>query len=208
MPIAVFPTGPLETNTYVLYEKQDAVIIDPGGDLQAGLQHVLDFLSQHGLTPHAVILTHTHYDHVLGVAQIIESIPGMKVFGSNKNDDKLREIFAFGARGMSVPAFGYEDLVPGDHAFGAVACTVFATPGHSPCSVSVYVPKENAIIVGDLLFYRAVGRTDLPGSQHQQLVQSIRQHIYTLPPATVVYPGHGPETSVGEEKQFNPSVCG
>ena len=210
MPIADFPLGLLQTNTYVLYEKQDAIIIDPGGGMQAGLQHVLDFLQQNRLAPQAVILTHMHYDHVMGVAQLVESFPGIKVLGSRKSDDMLLASFRAGVRGrgMPVPAFTYDDLLPGDHSFGAIACTVFATPGHSPCGLSVYVPKENAVIVGDLLFYRAIGRTDLPGSDKQQLIQSLQQHIYTLPPATVVYPGHGLETSVGEEKQFNPAVRG
>lgn len=209
MSIAVFPLGPLETNAYVLYEKQDAVIVDPGGDLRAGLQRVLDFLSQHKLTPQAVFLTHMHFDHVMGVAQLVESFPGIKVLGSKDDDPILRASFGSGTWGMPpVPAFEYDGLAPGDHNFGAVAGTIFATPGHSPGGLSMYVPRDNAVIVGDLLFYRSIGRTDLPGSNHQQLIRSLQQHIYTLPSATVVYSGHGPETSVGDEKQFNPFVRG
>ncbi|MDR2727321.1 MAG: MBL fold metallo-hydrolase [Deltaproteobacteria bacterium] len=207
MPIAAFPIGPLETNAYVLHEKQDAIIVDPGGDLRSGLQHVLDFLSRHALTPQAVILTHMHFDHVMGVAQTVKSFPGIKVFGARKEDGMLRASFGSGTWGMPpVPAFEYEDLAPGDHNFGAVACTVFSTPGHSAGGLSLYVPKDNAVIVGDLLFYRSIGRTDLPGSDHQQLVKSLQQHIYSLPPATIVYAGHGPETNVGDEKQLNPFV--
>ena len=209
MPIAAFPIGPLETNAYVLYEQQDAVIVDPGGDLRAGLQSVLDFLSRNKLNPQAVVLTHMHFDHVMGVAQLVNSFPGIKVFGSKKDDGMLHASFSSGTWGMPpVPAFEYEDLAPGDHSFGAVACTVFATPGHSAGSLSLYVPKENAVIVGDLLFYRSIGRTDLSGSNHQHLIRSLQQHIYTLPPTTVVYAGHGPETRVGDEKQFNPFVRG
>ena len=207
MPIAAFPIGPLETNAYVLYENQDAVLFDPGGDLRAGLQEVLDFLTRLKLTPQAVILTHMHFDHVMGVAQLAKSFPGVKILGSKREEGMLRATFGANSWGMPpVSAFEYENLAPGEHEFGAVACTVFDTPGHSAGGLSVYVPKENAVIVGDLLFYRSIGRTDLPGSNHQQLIQSLQQCIYNLPDATIVYPGHGPETSVGDEKRSNPFV--
>jgi glyoxylase-like metal-dependent hydrolase (beta-lactamase superfamily II) len=207
MPIAAFPIGPLETNAYVLYEKEDAVIVDPGGDLRGGLRSVLDFLSRQKLIPQAVVLTHMHFDHVMGVAQLVQSFPGIKVFGAGREEGLLRASFGAGTWGMPpVPAFEYEDLAPGPHDFGAVSCSVFATPGHSAGGLSLYVPKDNAVIVGDLLFYRSIGRTDLPGSNHQQLIQSLQQHIYTLPSDVIVYPGHGPETNVGDEKRLNPFV--
>ena len=209
MPIAVFPIGPLETNAYVLHAQQDAILVDPGGDLRGGLTRILDFLTQNKLTLRAVILTHMHFDHVLGVAQLVKSCPDVKVYGSTRDDMILKPSFGSNSWGMPpVTPFPYEPLEPGEHTFGAIACTVMATPGHSAGSLSIYVPKENAVFVGDLLFYRSVGRTDLPGSNHQQLIQSLQEQIYTLPPDTVAYPGHGPETRVGDEKKLNPFVRG
>ncbi len=209
MPIAVFPIGPLETNAYVLHEKQDAVIVDPGGDMRGGLPLILDFLSRNKLTAQAVLLTHLHFDHVLGVAQLLEACPGVKVYASRDDDAILRPSFTGSTWGMPpVRPFEYEPLTPGEYTFGAVSLKVLATPGHSSGSLSFYLPQEEAVIVGDLLFYRSVGRTDLPGSDPQKLVDSLKQHIYTLPPQTTAYPGHGPETVVGDEMKLNPFVRG
>lgn len=209
MSIAVFPIGPLETNAYVLYAQQDAVLVDPGGDLRGGLTRIIEFLEQNKLTLRAVLLTHLHFDHVLGVAQLVKAFPGLKVYGSRADDPILRPSFGSNSWGMPpVTPFEYEDLAPGEHHFGAIACTVLATPGHSAGSLSFYAPAEKAIFVGDLLFYRSVGRTDLPGSDHQALIHSLQTQVYTLPADTVAYPGHGPETRVGDEKQHNPFVRG
>ena len=209
MPIAVFPIGPLETNAYVLHEQQDAVVVDPGGDMRGGLTRILDFLSQNTLTLQAVLLTHLHFDHVLGVAQLVEACPGVKVYASCDDDAILRSSFSGSMWGMPpVRSFEYEDMLPGEYSFGAINLRTMSTPGHSAGSLSFYLPQEDSVIVGDLLFYRSVGRTDLPGSDHPKLEASLRTHIYTLPPQTKAYPGHGPETVTGDEKKLNPFVRG
>jgi len=207
MPITVFPIGPLETNAFVAHEKQDAIIVDPGGDLRSGLTRILDFLKQNTFTLQAVLLTHLHFDHVLGVAQLVQAFPGLKVYASQQDDPILQPSFGSGEWGMPpVSRFTYEDITPGKHSYGAVSLEVIPTPGHSEGSTSFYFPQDGAIIVGDLLFYRAVGRTDFPGGDFQKLVDSLRNHVYTLPPQTVAYPGHGPETVIGDEMRLNPFV--
>ena len=85
---------------------------------------------------------------------------------------------------------------------------VFHTPGHSPGSVSFYIRDENVLIAGDTLFAGSIGRTDLPGGDHATLIKSIKEKLFTLPPETMVYPGHGPETTIGDEKRYNPFVGG
>lgn len=210
MPIAVFPIGPLETNAYLVHSGSDAILVDAGGDLRGGLNGIIEFITSHKLTLHAVLLTHMHFDHVLGVAQLVKQYPNMKVLGSKADDSLLQSSFGGnGSWGMPpVARFSFDDLTEGEHHFGSIACTVFATPGHSQGSVSIYLPSETAVFVGDLLFYRSVGRTDLPGSEPMRLMQSLQNCIYTLPPETKAYPGHGPETVVGDEKKLNPFVRG
>ena len=102
------------------------------------------------------------------------------------------------------PSFSFTPLQEGELTLLGVTCRVLATPGHSPGSLSFYFQDLGAVFVGDLLFYRSVGRTDFPGSSEQELIRSVRSKIFTLPKETVVYPGHGPETTVGQEKLNNP----
>ena len=103
--------------------------------------------------------------------------------------------------------FKWEDLKEGPHTFGSIKCEVLTTPGHTPGSLSIYFPELNSIMTGDLLFYHSVGRTDFPGGDHDTLLHSIRKVLFALPEETAVLPGHGPATSIGNERRNNP-FCG
>ena len=105
-----------------------------------------------------------------------------------------------------VPAFSETSLSEGSTRIGSFEITVLNTPGHTPGSVSYYIREAGCVFTGDALFYRSVGRTDFPMGDHQKLLASIRENLFTLPPETIVYPGHGPQSSIGDERQHNPFV--
>ena len=199
MHIRVFPMGPLETNCYLLSENNEAVVIDPGGNPAAALRHMKDS----GLVLARILNTHLHFDHILGNADLAKAT-GTAVYAS-KADDSLLESTSGTRFGLPpTPAFLYEDLEEGDITLLGQPCRVLHTPGHSPGSLSYYFPEAGAVFVGDVLFYRSIGRSDLPGGSEVVLGASIRSKLYALPPQTYVYPGHGPVTTIGDEMRENP----
>lgn len=203
MPIVSFPVGPLETNCLILYDAGQAVVLDPGAGRKGGLDRVLDFLEAHALTVAAVFCTHLHFDHVTGAAELAEAFKA-PIYGGEADRYLLDDTVAASWGFPPVPPFTFRALEEGEHTFGPFACRVLFTPGHTPGSFSLHVPAEQALFSGDLLFRRSVGRTDLPGGDAAALRASIRNKVLTLPPETTVYPGHGPETTVGAEAACNP----
>jgi len=196
--------GPIQTNCYVIgCEKTKAgAVIDPGGD--AG--RILDAVKRLGLRIQYVINTHGHFDHTLANAEVVEGTGGQLAI--HPDDAPMLEhgggAFWFGLKSRPSPE---PDLLLQDNqtlAVGELEIRVLHTPGHSPGSVSLYVPNENVVFDGDLVFKAGVGRTDLPGGNWQMLVHSIQERLFTLPDNTIIYSGHGPETTVGEEKRSNP----
>ncbi len=196
-------TGPLETNTYLVGDRStgEAIVIDPGGDVDA----IVARLSELKVRLKAIVNTHGHFDHVSGNRALIEAT-GAPLY-IHKEDVPLLDLAARAADAFAVraenspPPSGFleegEDLTVGRFRFSVVH-----TPGHSPGSVTLV--GEGKAFCGDLVFYGSVGRTDLPGGSAETLRDSIRRCIMTLPDDTVLYPGHGPETNVGLEKQQNP----
>lgn len=205
MPIQTFPLGPLDTNCHVVYNNKDAIVVDPGGDMSGGLQDVLDLLKERHLTVQAIICTHFHFDHIYGVAAL-QQITGAPVYAPAGDETLLRtEVGGGGAWGFpQVTPFKWTDLKEGSHTFGSISCEVLSTPGHTPGSVSIYLPDMSSVLTGDVLFFHSVGRTDFPGSSPDALRKSLHKKIFVLPPETEVYPGHGPNTNVGEELANNP----
>ena len=204
MPYSVYPLGPLETNSYLVYKDGQAVVIDAGGDPAP----ILHDLRAKGLTLAAICLTHRHFDHMYGVATLVKET-GAPVY-SPVHDACLigTESSDGGIWGFPpVPAFESRDLPTGQQVFGGMACTVLDTPGHTPGGVSYYFPDEKAVFTGDAIFYRSLGRTDFPGGDHATLLHSIRKVLFALPEETAVLPGHGPATSIGNERRNNP-FCG
>lgn len=204
MPIATFPLGPLGTNSYILNSGPSAVAIDVGGDPQ----HMLEYLTAHKLVLEAICLTHRHFDHLYGVARLAKAT-GSPVY-SPPGDDVLADTESGmgGIWGMPlVTPFDSQTMPLGPTKFGGMECVVLETPGHTPGGVSLYFPGEKAVFTGDALFYRSMGRTDFPGGDQDQLLRSIRHTLFRLPDDVVVYPGHGPATSIGDERRHNP-FCG
>lgn len=208
MKIASFVFNPFQENTYVLYdETRECIIVDPGC-YEADENKTLDsFIQQHRLQVRMVLNTHCHIDHVLGNYHVKEKY-GVKLYIHPIEEPYLRAVSTYaGNYGLekytpaTPDAFIEEDDIL---SFGAQRLRVIFTPGHSPGHVSFYNERTKALMAGDVLFYNSIGRTDLPGGDHETLITSIHQKLFTLPDDTVVYPGHGNETKIGFEKKHNP----
>ena len=194
----------MQTNCYILQSDSAALLVDPGDEPE----RILRFLNDLSVKPSRIIATHTHFDHVLGVDAIRAKL---KIPFLIHEDDlsmlesmqsRLRQIMGF-----SVPPPPNVDqfLKNGESiAFGQEKVKVIHTPGHSPGSISL--AGQGFVLTGDALFNQSIGRTDLPGGDFDTLVRSIAERLFSLGDDTIVYPGHGPETSIGDEKLANPFV--
>ena len=200
---------PFAENTYVVWQpdRHEALVIDPGLEPDA----ILDFLAEHGLTPAALLNTHGHADHIGGNEALKHAFPQAPlIIGANEGrlltDADANLSAPFGMPIVSPPA---DRLVrEGDRLdFAGIELEVLDVPGHSPGHV-VFVHRDNPILIfgGDVLFRGSIGRCDFPGSDGRLLIEGIRTKLFTLPPDTVVYPGHGPTTTIGQEMCFNPFV--
>jgi hydroxyacylglutathione hydrolase len=202
------PLGPYETNCYLVYDTSDAAcwVIDPGFD--AG--PIIDVIRNRGLEPSRLILTHAHLDHIAGVDLVRDAFPGLRVAVHGDEQAFLGDpsLNLSVMTGIPVTARPAEDiLTDGDElALGPHVFRVIHTPGHSPGGITLYQSEAGVAIVGDTLFDGSVGRMDFPTSNQSDLINSIRQRLYALPDETVVYPGHGPTTTIGKEKVLNAFV--
>lgn len=209
MRVDTFPLGPLETNCFLASHLGRALAVDPGGDPAP----VLTALKRAELALDHIVITHMHCDHIYG-AKALADATGAPILANPEDAYLLEtELGAGGFMGLPrVDAFDYDPLTPGETLLMGRACTVLATPGHTRGSVSLYFPRPDGgpdggpghLFTGDLLFYRGVGRTDFPGGDWDTLVRSVKDKVFSLPDDTVVHAGHGPDTTVGDEKRNNP----
>ncbi|HKW41882.1 MAG TPA: MBL fold metallo-hydrolase [Gemmatimonadales bacterium] len=207
MRVVQIPNGQFLENTYLVIDETTSAcaIIDPGEE--SGL--ILHKLNGAGVTPVGIWITHAHVDHVLGVAPLKEAT-GAPVYlhpADRPLYDRVPEqAIAFGMRAERLPAPDRE-LAHGDVlAVGELALRVRHAPGHSPGSV--VFEGHGAAFAGDVLFQGSIGRTDLPGGDFDTLLKSIERELLTLPDSTIVYSGHGPETTIGRERRANPFLTG
>ncbi|CCH48534.1 MBL fold metallo-hydrolase [Pseudodesulfovibrio piezophilus] len=205
MEIKNFPLGPLQTNCYLLYDDSEALVIDPGGDPT----QLTDFVKEHALTITHILNTHLHFDHTYGNKVLSERTGAPILCGEHDLPLLENELGRGGTFGLpEVEPYEAEIIEPGEHTFGNFSCTVFHTPGHSAGSLTFHFPDAQAAFVGDLIFYRSIGRTDFPGGDLEVLKNSVKEYIFTLPPETLLLSGHGPETSVADEMHHNPFFGG
>ena len=213
MLVTGFPAGAFAANCYVVAPARGAecVIVDPGQDAQQGID---ELLIRYRLKPIAVLLTHGHIDHMWSVAPVC----GAKGIPAYIHPDD-RELLADPAKGLSLAVgqqlFGgitftepddVRELTDGSAlSLAGLDFTVRHTPGHTPGSVTF--GSENGLFTGDLLFAGSIGRTDLPGGNHQAMLRSLARTL-TLPDDTLVLPGHGPQTTIGAERRTNPFLTG
>jgi glyoxylase-like metal-dependent hydrolase (beta-lactamase superfamily II) len=185
-------------------QAQGCLIIDPG--LEA--EELLEFLDEQKLNPVAVVLTHGHIDHIAGVTLLRDRYPEIKVYIHNLDAEMLTEPIN-NLSSMTGMTFVTEpedvSLKEGDIIDQAgVKLLVLHTPGHTPGGISLYSKQDGVVFVGDTLFADSIGRTDFPGGSMSQLLNSVREKLFSLPEETKVYPGHGPATTIAREKKNNP----
>jgi hydroxyacylglutathione hydrolase len=200
--------SPIEVNTFIITgDDTSCVVIDCGCYGKTEEKKLADLLSDLRLTPVLLLNTHCHLDHIFGNAFMLDRY-GLKAWfheGENYNlisSPKHAIMFGLTMEAPPEPA-GY--LVDGQAITASgVNLEVIAVPGHSSGGVAFYSRENGIIFTGDALFAGSIGRSDLPGGNHEQLMNNIRTRLFTLPPETVVYPGHGPETTIGEEMRSNP----
>lgn len=207
--LRIFPAGSIQTNAFLLTDsdRKEAILIDAPNDV---CEFVDPALQEDGCELKALLLTHGHYDHIGGVAEYAKR--GVSLFGHTA-DKMLFETpqcmssFTY-PPDLKLEGFEVENWVEQGSVleFLGMSCEVRHVPGHCPGNVLFYFEDLKAAFVGDALFAGGIGRTDLPGGSFAELEKSIREQIYTLPDPVVVLPGHGPNTSVGDEKRHNPYV--
>ena len=206
--IKSFVFSPIQENTYLLYnEFNDCLIIDPGCYFAEEKDELQAFITQSGLKPTMLLNTHCHLDHVFGNKYVAETYS--LTLQLHQKEKQLLDYAPTSGLMYNMPV----DTYVGDYIYlkegdtiklGQDELAVIEAPGHSPGHICFYCVKQNFIISGDVLFNRSIGRTDLPGGNHAQLIQNIKEKLFVLPDETVVYSGHGEETTIGEEKLENP----
>jgi hydroxyacylglutathione hydrolase len=205
MILETFPVGPLHCNCTILGDEatHEAMVVDPGDNIP----EILSRLQKHGLTLRQIVVTHAHIDHVGGAAQL-RKLTGAPVL-MNQQDLPLLGMMEMQAGWIGVPT---PEVAPPDASaddglavgLAALPAEVLHTPGHTPGSICLLFPAQHLLLAGDTLFAGSIGRTDLPGGDGHQILRSLRDRLLVLPDATRVVPGHGPETTIGEERHTNP----
>jgi hydroxyacylglutathione hydrolase len=200
-----FPVGMLQCNCTILGDEQsrEAIVIDPGYDIP----RILAALAKHQLTVRQIVVTHAHIDHIASALEL-KQITGAPII-YNAADLPLTAMMDMQAAwiGVEAPKVNPPDHSPADSehvSVRGVDAKIIHTPGHTEGSLCLHLPAESLLIAGDTLFAGSVGRTDLPGGNYNKLIQSIRERLLPLPDTTLVIPGHGPATTIGEERISNP----
>jgi glyoxylase-like metal-dependent hydrolase (beta-lactamase superfamily II) len=201
----IFPVGPLQCNCSVIGDEKthEAMVIDPGDQIEG----ILDILRQEKLTLKQIVITHAHIDHV-GGAMKLKAATGAPIL-MNQNDYALLKMLDLQAAwvGMRPPGDVQVDETINQGRvlkIGEISSNVIHTPGHTEGSICVYFPEEKKLIAGDTLFAGSIGRTDLPGGSMDKIMRSLHTQVLALPDETEVVPGHGPVTTIGEERETNP----
>jgi hydroxyacylglutathione hydrolase len=201
----ILPVGPLQCNCSIIGDEisHEAMVIDPGDDVD----NVLEIVRRHNLQVKQIVITHAHIDHV-GGAMKLRAATGAPIL-LNQSDLALLKLLDLQATwvGMASPgevkidqSIGPSDTVKS----GSLSANVLHTPGHTEGSICLYFAAQKKLIAGDTLFAGSIGRTDLPGGSMQKMMNSLHEKVLALPDETVVVPGHGPLTTIGEERESNP----
>ena len=201
----ILPVGPLQCNCSILGDEasREAIVVDPGAEID----RITAVLARHRLTVKQILITHAHIDHIAGAAKL-KALTGAPVL-YNQNDLPLAKMMDLQAAWLGMPT---PEVHPPDDtldegrliAITGLTGQILHTPGHTQGSVCLHIPDQKLLLAGDTLFAGSVGRTDLPGGDGPTLIRSIHSKLLTLPEDTSVVPGHGPNTTIVEEKENNP----
>lgn len=204
----ILPVGPLQCNCSILGDEAsgEAIVVDPGDEVL----RILALLQRHNLTVKQILVTHAHIDHIAGAARL-KQLTGAPILYNPRDLPlvKMMDVQA-GWLGMPTPEVHPPDDTLEDGrviAITGLTGNILHTPGHTQGSVCLHLPTQNLLLAGDTLFAGSVGRTDLPGGDGPMLLRSIHNKILPLPDETVVVPGHGPKTTIGEERESNPFLA-
>jgi hydroxyacylglutathione hydrolase len=201
----ILPVGPLQCNCSLIGDEatHEAMVIDPGDDIE----DILALIRKHNLQVKQIVITHAHIDHV-GGAMKLRAATGAPIL-LNQNDYALLKLLDEQAAWLGMRSPGEVEIdrsvTTGETVIaGSLSGTVLHTPGHTEGSICLYFPAEKTLIAGDTLFAGSIGRTDLPGGSMKKILHSLHDTVLALPDETVVVPGHGPLTTIGEEREGNP----
>ena len=201
----ILRVGPLQCNCSVIGDEtsHEAMVVDPGDDVQ----EVLDLIRKHNLQVRQIVITHAHIDHV-GGAMKLRTATGAPIL-LNQNDYALLKMLDAQAAWIGMPSPGNVDIdrsvTTGETvSAGSLTADILHTPGHTEGSICLYFAADKKLIAGDTLFAGSIGRTDLPGGSMQKILHSLHDTVLALPDETLVVPGHGPLTTIGEERETNP----
>ena len=201
----IIPVGPLQCNCSILGDEQtnEAMVIDPGDQID----DILEMLRHEGLILKQIVITHAHIDHV-GGAMKLKAATGAPIL-MNQDDYALLRMLDMQAMWVGMQAPGDVKIDEGLSEgrvlkIGTVPATVVHTPGHTEGSICLFLADEKKLIAGDTLFAGSIGRTDLPGGSFEKIIRSLHNRVLALPDETEVTPGHGPKTTIGNERETNP----
>jgi hydroxyacylglutathione hydrolase len=209
----ILRVGPLQCNCSILGDEtsHEAIVVDPGDDIP----RIVAVLDRHKLVVKQILITHAHIDHIAGALRL-KRLTGAPIL-YNQRDLPLVKMMSVQAAWLGIPTPEVappDDTLedgrviaigaPVDGSQGGLEGSILATPGHTEGSVCLYLPEQQLLLAGDTLFAGSVGRTDLPGGDSDTLLRSIHGKLLPLPEATIVIPGHGPNTTIGEERESNP----
>ena len=208
--VKVFKFSPIQENTYLLYnDTHKAIIIDPGCYTIEEQETLKKFINDNQLEPVQLINTHCHLDHVFGNDWVHKTF-GLELY-IHPNEEKMLAFAPKSGENWGLPFINYTGPLhfinqENTISLGEDQLSIRFTPGHSPGSISFYCAEQGFIISGDVLFYESIGRTDLPMAAYEQLIDSIKGQIFSLPDEVIVYSGHGRPTTVGHERKNNPFI--
>ncbi len=210
MKIACLPFNPIQENSYILWdETSECVVIDAGNSTPREDAALDDFIARHGLKPVLAANTHGHFDHTLGVEHLKQRY-GIPFALSSKDrflvDNAATSGSVFGVKIGAMPSTDIDLEQQDEIRFGNTRLQILRTPGHTPGHVAFYEPQSKSLFTGDTLFRESIGRTDLPGGDYSWIMRSILDVIVPLGEEVHVYPGHGPETTIGHELLYNPFI--
>lgn len=206
--IKTFYFNDLRVCCYIIWDDtKECIIVDPGAYSDSEKNRLVKFITENALKPVRLINTHGHFDHVMGNPFILSkwNIPVYMNHGDLKELSRVKSYCAYFGYEIEQPSSDVIDLKDGDViTFGNSSLKVYHTPGHSQGSVILYNEADKYVLTGDILFAGSIGRTDLPGGDYDVIKESLSTKVLTLPPDTVVYPGHGPVTEIAQEINTNP----